>query len=99
MQSSNRSAVVKSVDAAFEEGSGHIFKRTIYGRQVKGSFGKKLVQIALDNRMSKELDSKPADITLDTRLGKLKLGAPGSRETGSAVVRTEFEESDDMWGY
>ena len=56
MQSPNCSAAKKAVDAAFGGGSGHIFKRGINGVcEVKGTFRKKLVQIALDNRMCRSI--------------------------------------------
>jgi hypothetical protein len=50
MQSPNCSAAKKAVDATFGGGSGHIFKCGIDGVcEVKETFRKKLVQIALDN--------------------------------------------------
>ena len=50
MRSPNCSTVMKDVNAAFREHSGHIFKRNIFGqREVKKEFKQELLHIALDN--------------------------------------------------
>ena len=50
MQSPNCKCSKESCRCRLWGGSGHIFKRGINGvREVKGTFKKKLVQIALDN--------------------------------------------------
>ena len=52
-KSANCSAVIKGVNDAFKDNSGHIFQHKILGwRKVTKSFEQILVQIALDNRMS-----------------------------------------------
>ena len=54
-RSPNCGAVKTAVNAVFEEHSGHIFKQNTLrqGLEVREEFQKRLIQIALDNRLCK----------------------------------------------